>query len=46
LTTEKDYARLYEMKDLKDFPFFYSVIEVEFYSGGEELKQKILGLVG
>ncbi len=45
LTTEKDYARLYEMKDLKNFPFFYSVIEVEFFSGGEELKQKVFGLV-
>ncbi len=45
VTTEKDYARLYEMKELKNFPFFYARISVELYSGEEELKEKISKLV-
>jgi tetraacyldisaccharide 4'-kinase len=45
VTTEKDYARLYEMKELKNFPFFYARISVELHSGEEELKQKISKLV-
>ncbi len=45
VTTEKDYARLYEMKELKNFPFFYARISVELYAGEEELKQKIARLI-
>ncbi len=45
VTTEKDYARLFEMKELKNLPFFYTRIEVEFYSGGEGLKRKVMELV-
>lgn len=44
VTTEKDYARLFGMVELKNYPFFYVRIGVEFYSGGEELKQKVAGL--
>ncbi len=45
ITTEKDYARLYEMKELRNFPFFYAEIEIEFYKGENELKQKIARVV-
>lgn len=45
VTTEKDYARLYGMKELKNFPFFYAKINVKVYSGEEELKQKISNLI-
>ncbi|CUT03552.1 tetraacyldisaccharide 4'-kinase [Candidatus Chrysopegis kryptomonas] len=45
ITTEKDYARLYGMKELRNFPFFYAEIEVEFYEGEDELKQKIAEVV-
>lgn len=45
VTTEKDYARLYKMKELKNFPFFYARISVKLYSGDEELKQKIVKLI-
>lgn len=45
ITTEKDFARLFEMKELKGFPFFYTKIEVRFLDAGENLKQKLLELV-
>lgn len=45
ITTEKDYMRLFEMKELKDFPFFYARIEVRFLEGERDLKQKLLRLV-
>ncbi|CUU10919.1 lipid-A-disaccharide kinase [Candidatus Kryptobacter tengchongensis] len=45
ITTEKDYARLFEMRELKNFPFFYTRIEVKFLEGENDLKQKLLELV-
>ncbi len=45
VTTEKDYARLYGMKELKNFPFFYARISVELYTGEEELKQRVAKLI-
>ncbi|MEN3038570.1 MAG: tetraacyldisaccharide 4'-kinase [Candidatus Kryptonium sp.] len=42
ITTEKDFARLFEVKELRDFPFFYAKIEVRFLDDGENLKQKLL----
>ncbi len=46
ITTEKDYARLYGMKELRNSLFFYAEIEIEFPKGDEEIKQKISGIVG
>ncbi|MFN3134430.1 MAG: tetraacyldisaccharide 4'-kinase [Candidatus Kryptonium sp.] len=45
ITTEKDYARLFNMKKLEEFPFFYAKIRVKFLNGEEGLKQKLLELV-
>lgn len=45
ITTEKDYARLFNMKKLAEFPFFYAKIRVKFLNGEEGLKQKLLELV-
>lgn len=45
VTTEKDYARLFSMKELEKFPFFYVKIRVRFLDGEEGLKQKLLELI-
>ncbi len=45
ITTEKDYARLFNVKELEKFPFFYARIQVKFLNGEESLKQKLLGLI-
>lgn len=45
ITTEKDYARLFEMRELANLPFFYTRIGVRFSLGEEVLKQKILELL-